>query len=303
MKVTVRESRAMGSRLRLTLPGSDEARADAAWQLVVAEFDHIERTLTRFQAASPLSRLNRRAGRLTRVEPMLARALALSWRAFRSTGGRFDPRIIGALEAAGEHAGVDLPPSPARLRPNDQWLWLDARRGVARIDAPVDLGGIGKGLALRRAAAVLRRAGHDDFLIGAGGDVAARGRGPAGRPWVVALTSPSGDGTLLALQPGDGAIATSSIAVRRWTGPDGAVHHHLIDPATLAPVEPAWSSVTVCHPDPAWAEVLSKAGFVARQRIGQAVGGWPAWAIDGGGLVRPVGGGHVQIGPLGPSRA
>ena len=290
MKATLREGRAMGSPLRLTLPGSDEAAADAAWDVVRGTFDRAERALTRFRPEGPLSRLNRRTGQPTRVPPPLTRALAASWRAFRVSRGRYDPRIIGALEAAGERAGVPLPPSPARLLPTDRWLRLDARRGLATIAAPVDLGGIGKGLALRWAAAALRRAGHAAFLVGAGGDVVARGPGPGGRPWVVALASPGGGPPLARLELCDAALATSSIEVRSWRAPNGGLLHHLIDPASLAPVEPAWTSVTVRHPDPAWAEVLSKAGFVARHRIGEAVGPWPAWTVDLGGRLGAVSG-------------
>ena len=162
MKTTVRESRAMGSPLRLTLPGSRDTEADAAWGVVVATFARAERDLTRFDPESALSCLNRRAGTAAAVSvpPMLARALVASWRAFRTSRGRFDPRIIGALEAAGERAGVAVPPSPLMLRPDDRWLDLDPRRGLARLSAPIDLGGIGKGLALRWSAAALRRAGH-----------------------------------------------------------------------------------------------------------------------------------------------
>ena len=279
----------MGSPLRLTLPGSCADEADAAWGIVRGVFREAERHLTRFETDSALSRLNRAAntGRRVPVPPMLAQALAAAWRAFRMSRGRFDPRIIGALEAAGERAAVELPPSPAALAPGDGWLELDPHRSVARVTAPIDLGGIGKGLALRWASAALRAAGHARFLLSAGGDIVAAGHGPLDRPWVVGLDDPLHHGRIRAtLELTDEAVATSSVAVRTWTDAAGRRSHHLIDPATLTPAAPVWSSVTLVDRDPAWAEVWSKVAFLAGHHIAAAVGQRRAWWISHAGVLR-----------------
>lgn len=293
MKATVREGRAMGSRLRLTLPGaSTEDQVDAAWRTVVATFGQAERTLTRFDAMSALSRLNIAVGSSVRIPRPLSVALTAAWRAFRMTHGRFDPRVIGAREAAGERASVTLPRSPSHLDPSDRWLVLDARRCCASIDALIDLGGIGKGLALRWACHALERAGYRDVLVGAGGDLVARGAGPGGRPWIVGLQDPTGGPsplTLISLT--DQTLATSSTAVRTWTAPDGMTRHHLIDPATMEPATSPWLSVTVRHPDPAWAEVMSKELFLGGEDRPLAIEPGNVWRIarDGGGWLNPLG--------------
>ncbi len=289
MKATARTGRAMGSPLRVTIPGLDNRLADAAWAIVAGTFAEAERQLTRFDGASPLSRLNRSDGRSIHVPPLLARALGASWRAFRVSNGRFDPRVIGALEAAGERAGVELPASPTRLEPTDRWLRLDPRNGRASLTAPIDLGGIGKGLALRWTARRLRRAGIADFLVSAGGDLVAAGTGPARRPWVVGLEDPRGPHQPLATieLPKGGGLATSSVAVRSWTAPDGSPRHHLIDPTTQRPSESGLVSVTVAAGDPAWAEVWSKVGFLAGDRIGRVLAGRRAWWVSSTGRRSP----------------
>ena len=255
MKTTVRTGRSMGSPLRLTLAGARDAEADCGWSLVTRTFARAECELTRFDASSALSQLNLATGAWVTVPAPLRRALVAAWRAFRLSDGRFDPRIVGALEAAGERAGVPLPPSPARLRPGDRWLELDPRGGRARLAAPIDLGGIGKGLALRWAAAALRRSGVGDFLLSAGGDLVASGHGPDGGAWIVGLEDPTGAaGPLTTITLRDAALATSSVAVHA---------RHLIDPATLQPAHRPWLSVTVLDRDPAWAEVRSKVAFLS----------------------------------------
>ena len=273
-RLATRVGRSMGSPLRLTARAT---RVDAAWAAIVDTFERAEHDLTRFDPDSPLSRLNVRAGKGLRAVPvMLAAALGMGQRAYRASEGIFDPRIIGALEDAGEHAGVVLPSSPAELRAAECWLRLDARRGLAALDAPVDLGGIGKGLALRWAAHAVRRLGVDDFIIEAGGDIVAAGAPPAGGTWEVAIEQPGSRDPAAVVALGGCAIATSSIAVRSWVGPDGKPAHHLIDPRTGRPASSGLTSVTVAASDPAWAEVRSKVGFILGA---EAVARRPAWWI------------------------
>lgn len=242
----------MGSPLRLVT--ADDAVG--AWPLVRSVFDEVERTLTRFDPASPLSELNRRAGRGAVVRPvtgLLAHALLLSARAHRMSGGVFDPRIIGALEATGEHAGVELPESPMQLRPGERWLTLERRPWRAALSAPVDLGGIGKGLALRLAAGALRRGGIRRFLIEAGGDVVAGAPPPGQSGWRLSVEHPQQRDAAAVIEVADVAVATSSTAVHPA---------HLIDPRTLRPAATSLASMTLFDPDPAWAEVWSKVGFI-----------------------------------------
>jgi thiamine biosynthesis lipoprotein len=243
----------MGSPLRLVTADA----AVAAWPLVRNVFDEVERTLTRFASASPLTQLNRRAfpGALPRQVPaLLAHTLLLSWRAYRMSNGIFDPRIIGALEAAGEQAGVHLPKSPPQLRDGERWLVLARSPWRAALTAPVDLGGIGKGLALRLAAHVLRRHGVERFLIEAGGDIVVGRPPPKEAGWRLSVEHPQQRDPAAVIEVANVAVATSSTAVHPA---------HLIDPRTLRPAAANLSSVTVLDTDPAWAEVWSKTAFIA----------------------------------------
>jgi len=288
----------MGSPLRLTLgdvASTSPADGPRAWQMVVESFEVSEAAMSRFRETSELTILNRLAGTdvVSRPSVRLRRAFAASDRAHRITGGRFDPRVLSDLDRLG-YRGAALPASgvadgsSARAdRPGGRVLDRVGRDGV-RVARPIDLGGIGKGLALRWAAAELARDGLTDFLLEAGGDLIACGLDPSAGPWLVGIGDPTGTIDHLAIfAVVDAAVATSSIQVHRWTV-DGRVVHHLLDPRTGEPAEGGLLSVTVAGPDPAWAEVWSKVlfvggrGAIADEARSRGMAAW--WVADDGTL-------------------
>ena len=273
----------MGSPLRLV---ANRDRADEASALVTERVATVERHLTRFDSSSALSRLNQAAGsgEWITVPRTLLRAVAQAHRGYRSTGGRFDPRIIGALEALGERAGVPLPRSPETLGPRECWLELDRSGQRARLASPIDLGGIGKGFALGEAARALDERGIGTYLLESGGDVVASGRPPGDEAWRVAVEHPDLDLPAAVIRLTRGALATSSLRVRQWPGPTGSMVHHLVDPATGRPAA-GIRSVTVHAAHPVWAEIWSTAAFVSGSGVAATLGNRPGlWVTQDGAL-------------------
>ena len=286
--LVVRSGRALGSPLRLTIAGSS-TEADRAWAIVERVFDDVDVAMSRFREDSALTALNRRSpDALVDVPRLLVSALVAADRAMRMTGGAFDPRIVAALErigyvgvaqgsVAGAAGSVDRAsgsgsgPTSGRGRTPDPGRVLDrvGRRGPVALPVPVDLGGIGKGLALRWSARAVTRDARDravpqaGFLLDAGGDLVAHGAPAPGEAWSIGIDSPDKAGNPLAVVQiaADGAVATSSIGRLRWEI-EGRSVHHLIDPGTGEPGGSGLVAVTVAAADPAWAEVWTKALFL-----------------------------------------
>ena len=286
--------RALGSVLRLFVrqpaaPDTIEpgARAEAAWAAAQGEFAAVDAALSRFRDDSELTALNRRAGAggVALVSWRLRTMLATVDRAARITDGRFDASVLDALEQIGERgAAVGGAPFGGRGAPSeaaaptrdgpaaDRVLLVAPGTPGASLVAiparPLDGGGIGKGLALRwaAAAAIAALPAGAGLLIDAGGDISSAGAPPSGG-WRIGVddpVSPAGPGsTPLAVYALDaGGVSTSSVAVRHWTAPDGRLVHHLVDPRTRQPARTGLIAVSVAGPDPAWNEVWSKALFL-----------------------------------------
>src|SRR5262249_49079106 len=132
----------------------------------------LEARLSNWIPASELCRLNAAGG--GRVSGALFAVLDSARVFAAATGGAFDP-TVEPLTLAWDLRGEGRVPSGAELaaaRGRVGWrhLSLDPERSlVALSGARLDLGGIGKGFALDRAAAVLRAHGMAAASLDAGG--------------------------------------------------------------------------------------------------------------------------------------
>lgn len=242
-----------------------------------AAFRAIEHSCTRFDQSSALMRANRTGGDWCWVPRECFDVIEAAAAAHRATGGRFDPRVLRVLEAQGydralpfESGAVSVAAprvalSPAELRRARAFQWvpgLDREHTCVAVGPePIDLGGIGKGFAVERAAGILRASGAA-MLVEAGGDCAVVGAGPEGTGWMIAVENPFGGDPIAVLRIQDAACATSSIRLLRWRV-GGRPVHHLIDPSTGKPGGEGLLAVTTVADDAAWAEVWSKTLFLA----------------------------------------
>jgi len=268
--------RAMATDITLRIVAPNDT-ADAALTAAQEVFTRVEQACTRFNPDSPLMQANAQPRRWHPVPVECFDALVAARDAHVRTEGLFDPRVLttltnlgydkslpftrGPVAVSGEGTSTSTPTSARRRRRPWRPRFDDGRRAVMLGRDPVDLGGIGKGLACTWAAAELRGGGRA-ALVEAGGDLEALGSGPEGEGWRVGVEDPRGGPDPLAvLALHDAACATSSTRIRKWTV-NGKDVHHLIDPRTGVPASSGLASVTVVADDTATAEVWSKVLFV-----------------------------------------
>ncbi|HSD80972.1 MAG TPA: FAD:protein FMN transferase [Solirubrobacteraceae bacterium] len=258
--ILTRTFRAMGTDVELFLAADPGSASDAALHAAEREFERVEALLSRFRPDSELSALNR-DGHVAAGEDLLT-VVELALEARERTNGRFDPTVHDALVGAGydrtfEEVAREGASSGGGGRCGGE-VTVDRARGSIRLEPGihVDLGGIGKGYTVDRAAAILSSAGP--ALVDAGGDIAALGR-PDALGWRVGIETAE-DTLTLALE--DAAVATSGRDRRHWRR-DGEERHHLIDPSTGRPADADLVRVTVVERTAVEADVLAKSLFLA----------------------------------------
>lgn len=248
------------------------SRARQSMKRAIDTFHEVERACTRFDPDSPLMRANQSPNRYHQVPTLLYLALEEAFLAHERTQGAFDPRVIKDLVALGydrslafTSGGVTTTNVATSRDRRGRGGWRPRFRDgthEVRLTSPVDLGGIGKGLAVRWACRQLAPL-TPNFLVEAGGDCYCSGVSSDGGAWRVGVEDPSGGLEPLAvLSLRDRAVTTSSIRLRRWRSGDDDVHH-LIDPRTGRSGGNGLAAVTVVGDDPATAEVDCKFLFLA----------------------------------------
>ena len=256
----------MGTLLAVSLPSSGPGDQMDRIRTVFDIAGRLERLMSRYDAASDLSRLNARAGtrtplRSAELAPVLRTACELSDR----LNGAFDPTVAPVLDLWRRAARRGTSPSPTALRRARSRVGAHAIRVtdtlivLERPGMSLDLGALGKGLALDEIAATLRRDGCRSGLLNFGeSSLLAIGR-PPGRHWRVVLRDPFG-GFAGEFALCDRACSTSATLGQR-VRIGGRVFGHIIDPRTGHPLRRA-AQVTVLARSAAVAEAVSTALLV-----------------------------------------
>lgn len=287
---------AMGTFYEALISGCDELYARQAAQAAFHEVDHLESLLSRFNPSSEIGQINRLdPGSALKIGWETYECLAAAERVRIDTGGAFNinyraektERDRGSGEQ--DETGAGRRPAYEAFPVTDGFAVRINRRpfeGRGR-GVDLDLGGIGKGSALDRAAAVLADWSVDNYLIHAGTSTALAAGAAAGGPgeepgW------PVGIGGIWTLPDLDKRARLRNRAISgSGTEVKGA---HIKEPGTAAPAAAhlaAWAS----HPQAAVADALSTAFMVMETgAVSRYCEQHPdVWAL----IITPDGRGHV----------
>jgi thiamine biosynthesis lipoprotein len=275
--------KAMATTFEVILPfGAPSASASA--QAALDEIDRLEAQLTVYRDSSEVSRLNSRAAQHpVRVEANLFELLALAATLHRETEGAFDVSVGALIKAWGffrRSGRVPTPQERAQVaeRIGMQHVRLDPQRQTVaflRQGLELNLGSIGKGYALDRAAALLQamppqpqphspgeERGVGALLHGGHSSILAIGNeGPGTHGWTVGLSDPQRPECRRALvRLRNRALATSAITHQHFEH-EGKKLGHLLDPRTGWPAD-GMLSASVTAPTATVADALATAFFI-----------------------------------------
>jgi thiamine biosynthesis lipoprotein len=251
--------------------------------------DELEAQLTVYRDSSEISRLNQSAHMApVEVESRLFDLLAKAAQIHDETGGAYDITSGPLSKAWGFYRRAGRMPSDHELaetmqRIGMQHLQFDAERLTVAFDRPgveINLGSIGKGYALDRAADSLSASGIANFLLhGGNSSVLARGSSaspqaePKPKDEEAVVNAPNTDGWWIGLRHPllprrrigeirlrDGAVGTSGSGTQFFVH-EGRRYGHILDPRTGRPAEGTLSTTVVAGTG-AEADALATAFYV-----------------------------------------
>lgn len=240
---------------------------------ILARLRQVDSTLSMFNPQSAISRFNR--GENIPVTSMLDTVLRCAQSVSERSEGAFDVTIAPLVNYWGFGTQTDTLPTRDMAVVDSilqfvNYQMLDIHEGhLYRFDprVEIDLSAIAKGYACDEAAAVLRDAGCEHYLVDIGGEVVAHGLNRWGNPWSVGIVRPIDDelGLINELQDTlhttDICMATSG-NYRRFYYESGLKRSHTIDPRTGQPVQHSLLSATVVAGSCMEADALATACMV-----------------------------------------
>jgi thiamine biosynthesis lipoprotein len=283
-RVVARTFAVMGTEATFSAWTDDEALAVRAFDAAHDEIRRIELLMTDWerpgQAPSDIVRINKAAGKsAVKVDPETIAVIQKSLEMSARSEGAFDITFAAmkGLWKFDEDMDHTIPTADEidRRRKLINWrdVIVDARAGTVKLRRPgmrMGLGGIAKGYAVDRCAAVLRDHGLRDFMVQAGGDLYVAGSKGA-KSWMVGVRDPRGGPTaIIARMPiRDHAFSTAGDYERGFVL-EGRRYHHIIDPKTGYPAT-ASRGVTIFAPNAFLADALDDAVFILGPQKGMAL--------------------------------
>jgi thiamine biosynthesis lipoprotein ApbE len=256
----------VGTSLDLCVVAPDEATAENAEAVALAEVERLRMVFSTYDPASEISRVNG-THEPTAVCAEMAEVLHAYERWGAKSGGAFNGQVGELVRVWKEAEKANAEPAAATLEriagdlAKPGWK-LDAANTLTRLtDQPLNLNAIAKGYIIRAASDAVRRKCPEvsGLLVNLGGDILAWGTPPEGGGWAVGIQDPfrpfDNAPPIAGLKLMDQAVATSG-GYQRFYTVGGKRYSHVFDPRTGRPAEGV-ASATVVAPDNLTANALA----------------------------------------------
>lgn len=261
----------MGTTYTVALYGPDRFALDAALEDAFEEVQRLDLQMSNYRPDSEWSRLNRDAAKgpvkvSQETIDLLERCLEYS----RRSQGAFDITVGPLMKIWGFYKGSGRIPHRAEIRTAMSrvgWrkIQVDRRASTVRFlsQVEIDPGGIGKGYAVDRMVAVLKRLGVKSGFITAGRSSMYAIGAPPHEPkgWRVEIPNPRDSRKVEKIfYLKDQSMATSGSA-EKFFAAGGKIYSHIMDPRTGYPAS-GMLQVSVVAPQAIDSEAWTKPFFI-----------------------------------------
>jgi thiamine biosynthesis lipoprotein len=251
---------AMNTRLVYVLPGVENTQGDTIHAKLEQEVEDWEQVLSRFRENAELAIINRTAmHHRIGVSNRLAGVLELCDGLNRYTEGLFDPAYATVYDAI-RRQEVQTKQEQAELIEACGWQqveWHSEDKSIQFLSphVKIDLGGIGKGVALKSVIQLLKDEGIESAFVSFGeSSIACIGKHPKGDHWPVKV-----DESMAPFHLIDQVLSISGLQEK-----EGQFQAHIFNPSTNEMEEKQHLAV-VKSECPIRSEALSTAAYLANQ--------------------------------------
>jgi thiamine biosynthesis lipoprotein len=268
----------MGTVFEITVQHKNPAAARKIIQEALLEGERIENLLSVYKKASEVSIINLKAG----VEEVkvsedclyvIEEALSYS----KLSNGAFDITVGPLIELWGFNSEEKKVPYKTEIKKtlplvNYKNVRINREKSTVKLKKrgmKIDLGGIAKGYAVDRMAAILKNGGIKRAIVNAGGDVYALGNPARKSGWEIGIRNPRNHESIVdVIRLSNKAAATSGDYEKFFTK-GGRRYSHIIDPRIGAPASSGVMSITVIAPSALEADALATTLFVLGEKAGK----------------------------------
>jgi len=242
--------------------------ADSALKKAENRIRELESELSVTDENSDIAKLNKSGGQGATVSDDAAALISAGIEYGKLTSGALDITVYPVLAEWGFTTGEYHIPDKSKL---DELLeYVDYSRievDGSNVTLPeksmIDLGALAKGYTGDEIIKILRENGADSAVISLGGNVQTLGSKPDGSDWRIGVKDPfSTDRDFCVLSVCNKAVVTSGNYERCFTGDDGKVYWHIIDPADGRPADNGLVSVTIIAESGLMCDALSTSLFI-----------------------------------------
>lgn len=265
----------MACEFEIYLSGEDRTALIDIANLALDEIERLDETFSRFRQTSEVSFVNAEAARRpVIVGPDLFEILRVAKQVWRDTDGAFDVTAGPLVDLWREAEQTGNPPGKQAIgealkKVGMARVLLDEEKHGVRFDTEgvaIDLGAIGKGYAVRKAAYILMEYGVKSALVsGAGSSVYG-----FGDEWIVGIRHPSKlDERVAEIALHNQAMSTSGGPAQRDRDVEERFEH-IIDPVTGMPAQSKAASVSVIADDAMLSDALATAFYLRGQDFAES---------------------------------
>jgi thiamine biosynthesis lipoprotein len=217
------------------------------------------------------------------VPAELAQLLSDSLEISRQTQGSFDVTIgavlkvwgFGPYKKAAQSVPGDKDIADALLKSGFDKVEVRLKPAAIKKKFPelaIDLSGVAQGASVDVLASLFDKEKIDNYIIEVGGEMMTKGERSKGKPWVVAIESPTDSpGSIAQTVAPKGLGMSTSGDYRNYFEQKGKRYSHIFDPRVGRPIESKVASSTVLAKTAREADAYAKAYMILNEAEGKAL--------------------------------